>query len=608
MSNTEKNADEIIEETLKEIYEDINKEEQETEETVLPDLDDDIEILNLDDDEDFISENEELLDEELLDDEDLDDEDLDDEDLDDEDLDDEDSDDEDSDDENPGDEDADGEDSDDDEDGDADLDVVDEDEDEPECEETEAEKAYRKHKRRKKIGIIAGSIIGVLAVIYIGLAVYFGSHFIFFTTINGTDFSMKSVSQVEAYMEQQVADYVLTMEESDGDSEQISGADISLTYVPGDELQKLVEEQENFLWITALWDHPEIEAKVGVEYDKSALENQIAGLQCLVPENQTASVDAHPEFRDTEFVIIPEVIGTQIDTEKFHKAVTEAIEGFQHTLNFSEAGLYIMPRFLEDAPEVSAARDAMNSYLGANITYDFNPNTEVVDSSVIAQWIRVDADMNVTFDEEAVKAYIASLAEKYDTKGKPRQFTTATGNAVTVEGGAYGWKIDQDAEYAALTANIQNAETVTREPAYVSRAASHGAMDVGSTYAEVDLTNQHMYFIQDGQVVMDSPIVTGNPNRGNATPQGTYTLTYKTRNATLRGTRKPDGTYEYETPVAYWMPFNGGIGFHDATWQSSFGGSRYLSHGSHGCVNMPKDKARQLYELIPEHCPVVCHY
>ena len=38
----------------------------------------------------------------------------------------------------------------------------------------------------------------------------------------------------------------------------------------------------------------------------------------------------------------------------------------------------------------------MNSYLGANVTYDFNPATEVVDASVISQWVTVDADMNVT--------------------------------------------------------------------------------------------------------------------------------------------------------------------------------------------------------------------
>ena len=52
--------------------------------------------------------------------------------------------------------------------------------------------------------------------------------------------------------------------------------------------------------------------------------------------------------------------------------------------------------------------------------------------------------MNVTFNQEAVKEYIAALATKYNTKGKPRQFTTATGNTVTVEGGGYGWKINQD--------------------------------------------------------------------------------------------------------------------------------------------------------------------
>ena len=76
----------------------------------------------------------------------------------------------------------------------------------------------------------------------------------------------------------------------------------------------------------------------------------------------------------------------------------------------------------------------------------------------------------------------------------------------------------------------------------------------------------------------------------------------------LRGTKKPDGTYEYETPVKFWMPFNGGIGFHDATWQSSFGGSRYQTNGSHGCVNLPYDVAAQLYNLITAGTPVVCHY
>lgn len=64
---------------------------------------------------------------------------------------------------------------------------------------------------------------------------------------------------------------------------------------------------------------------------------------------------------------------------------------------------------------------------------------------------------------------------------------------------------------------------------------------------------------------------------------------------------------EYETPVKYWMPFNGGVGFHDASWQPTFGGSRYLTNGSHGCVNMPPEMAGKLFDLISAGTPVVVH-
>lgn len=571
MGDTGKRADEIIEETMKEIYDDLNssdafketdddyedsqEEEIDMEDDDSADISADDGVLETDrfdeiDDEDSLEEFDDIKDEELEYDE-LEDDDM---------------------------------------------------------EETDIVKAAKKKKRKKTAAIVAGIIIGVLVLIYVGFAIFFSSHFMFFTKINGTDFSLKSVSQVEAYMKQQVADYVLTLKESDGGSEKISGSDISLVYVPGEQLEKLAKKQNNFLWITSLWNHPKITSEIGVEYDKDALAKITEGLECLKPENQTVSVDAHPEFQNDKFVVVPEVVGTKIDTEKFNEAVTKAINGFKPTLDLFKTGCYILPRFVSDSQEVVAATDAMNRYLGANVTYDFNPATEVVDASVISQWVTVDADMNVTFNEEAVRAFIQSLADKYDTKGKPRTFTTATGNTVNVTGGSYGWKIDQEAEYNALIANIQNAETVTREPNYASRAASHEGNDVGSTYAEVDLSNQMMYFVQNGQVVLQSGIVTGNPNKGNGTPQGVYSLAYKALDQVLRGTKKPDGTYEYETPVKFWMPFNGGIGFHDATWQSSFGGSRYQTNGSHGCVNLPYDVAAQLYNLITAGTPVVCHY
>ncbi len=465
-----------------------------------------------------------------------------------------------------------------------------------------------RHRRKKLIIRIVLIIIGVLLLAYLGVALFFNSHFYFFTKINGTEFSAKTVEQVEKYMENQVADYELTLKEIDGDTEVIDGTSIDLEYVKGDELEQLLKEQNPLLWITALWDHPDITAPVGVEFDEDKLTDVLNNLKCMDPEEQVKSESARPVFQDTEFVIQPEVIGSEINTEKFTEAVTTAIGGFVDSLDMKEADCYILPAFTSESEEVSAAKDKMNSYLGAHITYDFSPYTEVVDSSVISQWVTVDDSMNVTFNQDSVRAYIQDLASKYDTYGKTRTITTGSGNTAKVEGGSYGWQIDQEAEYAALTANIENAETVTREPEYARRAASHEGNDFGTSYVEIDLTNQHVWVFVNGQCVVETACVTGNPNKGNGTPQGTYSIAYKQQNTTLRGPKKEDGTYEWESPVSYWMPFNGGIGLHDASWQSTFGGDWYLTGGSHGCVNLPPSVAPTVYANIEAGTPVVCHY
>lgn len=480
--------------------------------------------------------------------------------------------------------------------------------DEDILEQIEGSPKLQEHRKKKKAGLIVAGIFGVLIVAYLAVALFFNSHFFIGTTINGTKFSGKSIKQVESFMEKQVAGYELTLEESDGGTEVIKGTDIDVNYVKSDDLKKAKKQQNPLLWVSFLWERPQIETKIGVQHDKEKLNEVIAALQCVVPEGQVESVSATPEFKDNTFVIKEEVIGTQIDQEKFLNVVETAISGFQPTVDLKKEQAYIKPRFTKDSKEVIAAKDAMNKYLGASITYDFNPHTEVVDAGVISQWVTVNGDMNVTFNEEAVRGFIQSLSDKYDTYGKNRTMTTGYGNAVEVVGGSYGWLMDKDTEYQQLTANIQNAETVTREPAYSMRAVTHEGNDFGNTYVEIDLTNQHFWFFQNGQLVVESDIVTGNPNKGWDTPQGTYSLAYKQTDQVLRGKKMPDGSYEYESPVSFWMPFNGGIGLHDASWQPAFGGSRYLSYGSRGCINLPYDAASALYNGISAGTPVICHF
>ena len=102
-------------------------------------------------------------------------------------------------------------------------------------------------------------------------------------------------------------------------------------------------------------------------------------------------------------------------------------------------------------------------------------------------------------------------------------------------------------------------------------------------------------------MIIDSPFVSGNVSKNYTTPPGLFELYYKQKDRVLKGE-------DYATPVKYWMPFNGGIGFHDANWQPYFGGDRYLEGGSHGCINMPPEKAAALYEIIQYNVPIVCFY
>lgn len=473
---------------------------------------------------------------------------------------------------------------------------------------TEEEKALRRKKRKKVLGIVLGSICGVIAAAYLGLSVFFMSHFYFNTSINGVDFSAKSVENVENYMERQVQDYELDLNESDGGTEIIKGTEIGLKYEKGDELTKLLKNQNAFLWPKSLWSKPEITASVGVSYDEAKLNSVIDGLDCMVAENQVAPESAKPEFDGNEFVVKAEVVGSTVETETFKTKVKEYIEGFRPAMDMTEEACYVKPKYTSESQEVVDACANMNKYMTASITYTFGSATEVVDKALISQWLTTDENMAVTFNTDAVSEYIQGLASKYNTYKTQRTFTSGNGNSVSVEGGDYGWIIDKDAEYEALVASIQTGEVVTKEPAYSQTGASHDGPDWGSTYVEVDLTNQYMWLFVDGAVVTSGPIVTGKPSAGDATPQGVYYIKYTQRNATLRGPKKPDGTYEWESPVSFWMPFNGGIGLHDAPWQAAFGGGRYLTHGSHGCVNLQYNVAQATFNSVQSGTPVVCHY
>ena len=112
---------------------------------------------------------------------------------------------------------------------------------------------------------------------------------------------------------------------------------------------------------------------------------------------------------------------------------------------------------------------------------------------------------------------------------------------------------------------------------------------IENTYIEVDISDQMLYFYQDNILTLTSPVVSGMSNT--PTRNGYFYIYHKETDTVLIGIND-----DYEQPVKFWMPFDGGIGFHDASYRDVFGGNIYLINGSHGCVNLPYEVAAYLYE------------
>lgn len=468
-----------------------------------------------------------------------------------------------------------------------------------------------KDRKVKALWIIGGVLAGI-CLIYVAISVYFMSHFFVNTKINGKNFSGKTASDVEKYLQTNIKDYKLTILENEGRQDVISGSEIGLEYRAGTETEKLLKDQNGFAWPKAFFTENSRKVSVNVSYNEESLNQRISQLSCLQTE-QTPAENAKPEFDGNQYVIKPEVYGNAVDKERLTEQVKVHITEFQPQLDMVETKCYAKPKYVEDSKEVQEACDAMNKYVNASITYPMNEPV-VVDKALISQWLQVDGEMKVSLNTEAMKQWFTAFGDKYDTQGTTRTFTTPAGKSATVTGGTYGWSIDEDTELVNLQNSILNGEVVTREPAYYAggTAAAHSGQDWGNTYAEVDMSAQHMWYVQNGQVVLETDVVTGEPIPSRITPEGVYSLMWKQRDATLVGDIKPEtGKPEYETDVAYWMQVtSSGVGFHDAIWQTAFGGTLYQipGTGSHGCINMPLDQAGALFNMIEPGTPVIFHW
>ena len=118
------------------------------------------------------------------------------------------------------------------------------------------------------------------------------------------------------------------------------------------------------------------------------------------------------------------------------------------------------------------------------------------------------------------------------------------------------------------------------------------------TWVDVDLTNQRVTVYQGDTAIGSFPCVTGCVADDFATPTGTFYIRYKARNRMLGG----------NSFVKYWMPFYKDYGLHDASWRNgNFRSDHAWYYGSHGCVNMPEEGAKFIWDNCSAGDTVIVH-
>lgn len=494
-----------------------------------------------------------------------------------------------------------------------------------------SKKKKKKSSSGKTAAVAICSVVGVVLVAAGGIYLWgmnsYKDRFLGNTYINGVDVSGKT--KAEAYQlvsEQSPIPDALTVTKKDGSTFSIKLSEIGYNNNTQTLVTQYYTQQNHYSWFTSTMKRTDFSFDSKFKYDKSKLE-KVLKRKVLDSQSTKEPEDAYiKKDDDNSYVVVKETTGDAVDESKIdelYSYVEEQLDGFSFDVDISQADCYQKPKITADMLEDTCQK--LNNLNDIEITFDFIYTTETLKGDTIMDWITFDddnSDVGYTVDEDKAMAYVEDLADKYDTFGKDREFKTTKRGTITIsEGqGCYGWWIDQQKTCDLIVDLVEKGESAETEPVYYVNPDSAyeytcnkdwrtADKDYGDTYIEVDLTAQHLWYYKDGKLTMESDIVSGYPSKSRNTPGGVYKLWYKEKGKTLRGSA--DGQ-SYASYVDYWNNVSTiGIGLHDASWQNgNFGGSRYKSStwGSHGCINMPLDKAKYVYEKIDMGTPVFMYW
>ena len=463
-------------------------------------------------------------------------------------------------------------------------------------------KEKKARRRRNRVLGLLGMCCLMLLAVYIGGRFFFQSHYFPNTRINGVDCSMMNQEDAFSGISDYLSTYNLTIHSEDGDLS-LSAEDVGLAYKSSGDLTKILKAQDVDQWFLHLRSAYTFQV-METSLDDAKLVVAIEALACMNPSTPRESENPTLVYNKekNEYDVVDGAIGNLVNEETFTEAVRKAILAGDEAVDLLSQKYYLPSKYNASSDIIVQAKKKADKYVKSAIHYKDGDTTMNVVGKRIHKFINIDEKYNVTIDEAKVKDYVKNNVAKKFGSGDLVVIDSPGSGKIYVSDGDSGKVVNDTAELKKLLKNIRSGKEVTRKPKYITDYLySTNGKIVKDDYVDINLSKQKVYVIINGKQKVKTDCVTGNVSAGRSSPTGIYKIAYKTTNYTM---------VKYNAFVYYWMPYDTtyGIGLHDATWRSSFGGNIYQYDGSHGCINLPLDKARQIYNIVYAGIPVIVHW
>lgn len=345
--------------------------------------------------------------------------------------------------------------------------------------------------------------------------------------------------------------------------------------------------------------------KLSATADKLALSQYLTGK--LIPNDSQAIASTIAYDQTSQKFTVTVGRGGQAPvTDSVVKAIDQALDtpGTTRTASIT----YTQTDMPISEAAATTAADQANAGLGLSITINNgDATTYKIPAATIASWTVTTADpakgtIAVSYNKQAISDYMngelgnhlnqtkTNQVDLVDTSGNVIMTKTKGMNGVTIKDTA----TVADQVYSALSANRSATLTVASDVTKFDTEQQTVTWKI-----VVDRSKQTATVYNNDQVVQTFNVCTGKTGKHETTP-GNYFIYLKYQVQDMRGTND-DGSQYLSSGVKWVSYFNGGQGFHTASWNAAgIASGDPTGHGSHGCVNMNEADAKWIYDNCPD--------